>query len=93
MRHPQSAEDGKPPVGRYYRLADPIDRQPDPGPVIEPLTYRKAMVARMLGVGERTIERLRSAGKFPRPDAHAGKCPLWTRETLTRWIAQGGGRI
>jgi hypothetical protein len=79
------------PVG-CYRLADAIDRQAQAGPLIEPIAYRKAQVARLLGVGERTIERLLSGGKFPQPDARAGRCPLWTRETLTRWIAEGGSR-
>ena len=57
-----------------------------------PLAYRKAAAARMCGMSQRTLERLLSAGKFPRPDAYAGKCPLWTRATLERWLADGGGR-
>jgi predicted DNA-binding transcriptional regulator AlpA len=59
-------------------------------PAIEPLTYRKRSAAIMIGISERTIERLISAGKFPRADAYAGKCPLWTRESLVQWIAKGG---
>jgi len=58
-----------------------------------PLAYRKAAAARMCGMSQRTLERLLSARKFPRPDAHAGKCSLWTRATLERWLAEGGGRI
>jgi hypothetical protein len=38
------------------------------------------------------LERLASAGKFPRPDAHAGRCPLWTRATLERWVNEGGSK-
>jgi len=64
-----------------------------PQPVLEPLAYRKRGAATMIGISERTIERLLAAGKFPRPDAHAGRCPLWTRESLVRWIAEGGGQI
>lgn len=60
--------------------------------VSEPLAYRKADAARLLGISARTLERLASAGRFPRPDAHAGKCPLWTRSTLEAWIARGGSR-
>ena len=60
--------------------------------VLEPLAYRKRSAATMIGISVRTLERLLAAGKFPRPDAHAGKCPLWTRESLGRWIAEGGGR-
>jgi predicted DNA-binding transcriptional regulator AlpA len=59
----------------------------------EPLAYRKRIAARLLGISERTIERLLSAGQFPKPDAHAGRCPLWTRSTLERWVAEGGGQI
>jgi hypothetical protein len=60
--------------------------------VLEPLAYRKSSAATLIGISVRTLERLLAAGKFPRPDAHAGKCPLWTRESLSRWIIEGGGR-
>ena len=74
------------------RLAAP-DRQPEaPGPAVERLAYRLNEVAKALGVSRRLIERERSAGRFPRPDLTIGRAPLWTRETLARWIAGGGGR-
>ncbi len=60
---------------------------------IEPLAYRKEQSAKLCGISVRLLERLASAGKFPRPDAYAGRCPLWTRGTLERWVAGGGGRI
>jgi hypothetical protein len=59
---------------------------------LERLTYRLGEVARSLGVSRRTLERERSAGRFPKPDLTIGKAPLWTRETLIRWIAEGGCR-
>ena len=62
-------------------------------PVIEPLAYRKRSAATMIGISVRTVERLLAAGKFPAPDAHAGKSPLWTRDSLVRWIAAGGAAI
>jgi predicted DNA-binding transcriptional regulator AlpA len=62
-------------------------------PTLEPLTYRKSSAATLIGVSERTIERLLAVGKFPKPDAHAGRSPLWTRDSLVRWIAKGGGRM
>jgi hypothetical protein len=62
-------------------------------PLPEPVAYRKADAARMCGMAVRTLEYLASAGKFAKPDAYAGRCPLWTRETLARWIREGGGRI
>ncbi len=60
--------------------------------VVERLTYRLDEVAALLGVSRRTIERERSAGRFPKPDLHIGRAPLWKRETLVRWIAEGGVR-
>jgi predicted DNA-binding transcriptional regulator AlpA len=58
-----------------------------------PLAYRKAALAKLLGIHPRTIERLLSAGQFPRPDAQAGRCPLWRPVTIERWLDAGGGRI
>jgi hypothetical protein len=66
---------------RYATLAEP------------PVAYRKEDAARLCGISPRLLERLASAGKFPRPDAYAGRCPLFTRATLERWIAEGGGQI
>jgi hypothetical protein len=65
-----------------------VNRQARP----EPLAFRKADAARMCGMSVRLWERLVSAGKAPRPDAHANRCPLWTRRTLEHWLAQGGSR-
>ena len=59
---------------------------------IEPLAYRKATVCRMVDISTRTLDRLLGAGRFPRPDAHAGRAPLWRRETLERWLSEGGSR-
>jgi hypothetical protein len=67
-----------------------VERQADPGP--EPLAFRRRDAARMCGMSIRLWERLLAGGKAPRADARAGKCPLWTRATLERWLAQGGSR-
>ena len=56
------------------------------------LTYRLDEVAASFGVSRRTIERERAARRFPQPDLRIGKTPLWTRDTLTRWVAEGGAR-
>jgi predicted DNA-binding transcriptional regulator AlpA len=69
-----------------------VDQSEAASPNVERLAYRLDEVAKALGVSRRLIERERSAGRFPRPDLTIGRAPLWTRETLTRWIAQGGGR-
>jgi predicted DNA-binding transcriptional regulator AlpA len=54
------------------------------------MAYRLDEVASMLGVSRRTVERERSAGRFPRPDLHIRRCPLWRRETLEEFIQHGG---
>ena len=56
----------------------------------EKLVYSMTEVARVLSVCRRTIERERSAGRFPKPDLHIGKRPLWTTETIRSFIRRGG---
>jgi predicted DNA-binding transcriptional regulator AlpA len=72
------------------RLGAALDRLSDRQP--EPLAFRKRDAARMCGMAPRTLERLASAGRFPKPDAYAGKCPLWVRSTLEAWVARGGAQ-
>ena len=39
-------------------------------------------------VGERTVFRLISSGRFPRADIRmGGKLRLWKRETIENWVA------
>ena len=57
---------------------------------IERLAYRLDEVAESLGVSRRTLERERSAGRFPRPDLQVGKIPLWRPQTIRAWIGEGG---
>ena len=54
------------------------------------LGLRLDEIARALGVSRRTLERERSAGRFPLPDKFIGKMPIWCPETIRDWIAQGG---
>jgi len=73
------------------RLEVVLDRQARPVP--EPLAYRNRDAARMCGVSVRLWERLRAAGKAPKPDAVVGdRCPVWSKQTLERWLAQGGSK-
>jgi predicted DNA-binding transcriptional regulator AlpA len=67
----------------------PADRRPVA--TVERLALRLDEVARSLGIGRRTLERERSAGRFPAPDLLIGKAPLWRPETIRRWV-EGGGR-
>ena len=54
------------------------------------LTLRLDDLTVVLGVSRRTLERERSAGRFPRPDLTIGKMPLWRRETIRAWVERGG---
>jgi predicted DNA-binding transcriptional regulator AlpA len=58
--------------------------------VPERLTFRLDELASALGVSRRTIERERSAGRFPKPDLCIGKAPLWKPQTIRDWIDKGG---
>ena len=55
---------------------------------------RNEDLPRVLACSDRTILRLRAAGKFPPPDLLIGtgkrKSPRWKAETIRRWIDQGG---
>ncbi len=79
---PTPIDDDLPPG--VVRLANALDRWR--------LTYRLDELAEALGVSRRTIERERSAGRFPPPDLKIGKAPLWKPETIRAWIDSGGGR-
>ena len=61
--------------------------------IIEPLLMDKREAARLCGgLSVRSIDRLVSAGKFPRPLRLGGRC-LWDRERLVEWIKAGCPRI
>jgi len=45
-------------------------------------------LAMVLVTTRRTVDRMRSAGKIPKPDLHVGKMPRWRPETIRRWIDQ-----
>jgi predicted DNA-binding transcriptional regulator AlpA len=47
-------------------------------------------LAALLSCSRRLVERMRSAGKIPRPDIHVGRCPRWKPETIRKWIERGG---
>lgn len=46
-------------------------------------------VAELLSVSRRWLERERAAGRVPKPDFMAGKCPRWKPATIRRWIGEG----
>jgi predicted DNA-binding transcriptional regulator AlpA len=59
---------------------------------IEPL-LRMADLTRVLNCSRRVVERMRAAGRLPKPDLVVGKrSPRWKAETIRTWIENGGGR-
>lgn len=56
---------------------------------IKRLAFRLDEIARRLGISRRSLERERSAGRFPPPDRVIGKMPVWTDETLRRYLKGG----
>jgi predicted DNA-binding transcriptional regulator AlpA len=58
--------------------------------LIEPLLAIRDL-CRILGVDRRTIERMRSAGRLPKPTLLVGnRSPRWSAESIREWIGQGG---
>jgi hypothetical protein len=68
------------------RLDDP---PPGAGHIIEPLLGIDDL-ATVLKCSRRLVERMRSAGKVPKPDIKIGKMPRWKPETIRAWIERGG---
>lgn len=66
-------------------------REPQTVPIHERLLWGISDVAALLGIDRRTVERLRSAGRFPQPDIKVGKRVLWRPATIREWVAKGGG--
>ncbi len=54
--------------------------------VIERLLWKFDDAIAALNVSRRTMERERSAGRFPPPDLYIGKRPMWKPETIREWI-------
>ena len=74
---------------RIARRLDDLADAAAAGPVPR-LLLRLDEVAGATGLDARTIQRERSAGRFPPPDVQLGKRPLWSPETVRAWIAKGG---
>jgi predicted DNA-binding transcriptional regulator AlpA len=56
---------------------------------IEPMLHIDDLAA-LLSCSRRLVERMRSAGKVPKPDIHVGRCPRWKPATIRAWIERGG---
>ena len=61
-------------------------------PALDPLLSIDDL-ARVLNCGRRSVERLLSAGRLPRPDIRLGRMPRWRPATIRDWIdSQAAGR-
>ncbi|MGO9601659.1 MAG: helix-turn-helix transcriptional regulator [Isosphaeraceae bacterium] len=65
------------------------DMPPGAGHIVETLLSLDDL-AKILKCSRRLVERMRSAGKVPKPDIHVGKCPRWKPATIRAWIDRGG---
>lgn len=68
----------------------PHEREPREVPIHDRLLWGLGDIAGLLGLNRRTLERLRSSGRFPAPDIKVGKRPLWRPATVHRWVEGGG---
>ncbi len=59
-------------------------------PAVDRLALRPKDLETVIGVDERTIQRWRSSGKFPKPDIAIGRTLLWRVETIKAWLERGG---
>lgn len=72
------------------RETTPAERN-GPAGSIEPMVGIEGWAA-ALSCDRRTIERMRAAGRLPRPDLVVGnRMPRWKAATLRAWI-EGGGK-
>ena len=55
---------------------------------VEPLLMTADQVAALLQISARTVWRLRSSGKLPRP-VEVGGSVRWNCEQMRKWIAEG----
>jgi predicted DNA-binding transcriptional regulator AlpA len=61
-------------------------------PLAERLLWSQDDISALIGLSRRSIERLRSAGRFPRPDLALGRRVLWRPETIRDWIDKQSGK-
>lgn len=43
-------------------------------------------VARLAGITPASVRRYNHRGSMPKPDAHLGRTPVWTVQTITEWL-------
>jgi predicted DNA-binding transcriptional regulator AlpA len=79
---------------RNARKALPLTATPEtaavrqPIPLADRLTWSLDDITALTGLSRRTLERERSAGRFPRPDLVVGRRVLWRPATVVRYLDQ-----
>lgn len=51
-------------------------------------TLDRKTLALLIGVSERTLDRMRHDRGFPRPLTGNGRNPRWSRPVIERWLQQ-----
>ena len=54
------------------------------------LLWGMSAICKAACISRSTLERERSAGRFPHPDMQLGRKPLWRPESIREWIERGG---
>ncbi len=85
MNHLHNAPEAAPRADAPKSKANAVDRLAAAG--LDPMLCLDD-IATLLLVSRRAIERLKAAGKLPKPDLTIGRMPRWKPETIRRWIAQ-----
>ena len=47
--------------------------------------YTIPEIARLYGIGEKTITSYKARGQMPQPDLQVGRTPVWKLSTLIAW--------
>lgn len=60
---------------------------------ISSVGYRRSEICTLLGVSERTFDRMREGGTFPAPDMRTGngRILLWLKRTVDEWVSAQSG--
>jgi hypothetical protein len=88
-RRTRRSAGGGPSTPRPILPLPPADPPPAPGPEnpagIEP-SLNTDDFCRVIKCGRATFDRMRSAGKIPRPDHYVGRSPRWRPTTVRRFL-------
>ena len=80
--------EGLPEHGRKRRSKP----QPTMLPMHERLAWDLDDIAALTGVSSRLLQRLRAAGKLPKPSVKLGRRVLWSAAEIRRWVDSGEAR-